>query len=136
MGTKVQLDDQATSTMDLEELSDRPEEKYRRIKTPIRLTIKQRLVLLIRGRVFLSYERQNLYEWYITDLTRFLLGFPLYHTIGVGVVYLRKKPYLLGSLTMILTQLIQILGHCARPFSKSYYNFVKKFAYWEIRSRM
>ena len=58
MGMEVQLDDQATSTMDHEELSDRLEEKDRGIKTPIRLTIKQRLVLLVRGRVFLSYERR------------------------------------------------------------------------------
>jgi len=58
METETQLDDQATSTMDLEELSDRLEEKNRGIKTPIRLTIKQRLVLLVMGRVFLSYERR------------------------------------------------------------------------------
>jgi len=81
-------------------------------------------------------ERQNLYEWYITGLTRFLLGFPLYHTICVGAVYLRKKPYVIGSLMMIMTQLIQILRRQKRPFSKSYYEYVKKYAVWETLIRL
>ena len=78
-------------------------------------------------------ERENLYEWYINGLTRFLLGFPLYHTIGVGAVYIRKKPMVLGSLVMIITHLIQSILHRCKPFHKSYYAFMKKFAYWETR---
>jgi len=81
-------------------------------------------------------ERENLYEWYITGLTRFFLGFPLYHTIGVGAIYLRKKPYVIGSLIMIITQLIQILRRQKSPFSQSYYKYVKKYAFWETLIRI
>lgn len=58
MGTEAKLDDKAISTMDLEALNDRSEEKYRRIRTPIQLTIQQRLILLVRGRVLLFYDRR------------------------------------------------------------------------------
>lgn len=81
-------------------------------------------------------ERQSLYEWCITGITRFYLGFPLYHTIGIGAVYLRKKPYFIGSFAMILTHFIQILRRRSRPFSQSYYEYVKKYAFWETLIRI
>ncbi|MBW1933124.1 MAG: glycosyltransferase family 2 protein [Deltaproteobacteria bacterium] len=76
-------------------------------------------------------EKEKLYEWYITGLTRFMLGFPFYHTICVGAIYLKKKPYIIGSFIMILTHLIQIIRRRPLPFSKSYYEFIKGFFYIE-----
>jgi len=81
-------------------------------------------------------ERQSLYEWYITGLTRFHLGFTLYHTIGVGLVYLRKSPLVVGSLVMIITHIIQVLRRRGRPFHESYYAFMRKFSYWETLARV
>jgi len=74
-----------------------------------------------------SSERERLYEWYITGITRYYLGFPLIHTIGAGTVYFKKKPYIIGSLTMILTQIIYTLFKSLKPFNSSYYNFAQKF---------
>ena len=51
-------------------------------------------------------ERENLYEWYITGITRYYLGFPLFHTIGAAALYCKKKPFFIGSITMILTQFL------------------------------
>lgn len=74
-----------------------------------------------------SSERENLYEWYITGITRYYLGFPLIHTIGAGALYWKKKPLIIGSLTMILTQALYTLCKCYKPFDSSYYDFAKKF---------
>lgn len=82
-----------------------------------------------------THERERLYEWYLTGMTRHLLGFPFYHTFGVAVVYLRKRPPLVGSLVMVLTHLFSILLGWRRPFSKGYYAFTKGFAYRETRVR-
>lgn len=81
-------------------------------------------------------EREALFEWYLTGLTRYLLGFPLYHTIGVGAVYLRKKPIVIGSSVMILSQIIHTLKRSQRPFDEPYYNFAKRYAYREARVRI
>ena len=83
-----------------------------------------------------THEREALREWYLTGATRYYLGFPLYHTIGIGVVYCKKKPYFIGSLTMILTQLFYTLLRKKRVFDKDYYDFAKDYAYHETRARM
>lgn len=74
-----------------------------------------------------SSEREKLYEWYITGITRYYLGFPLIHTIGAGALYFNKKPLIIGSLTMILTQALYTLFKFSKPFDNSYYDFAKKF---------
>ena len=81
-------------------------------------------------------ERESLYEWYLTGCTRYYLGFPLYHTIGVGVLHSRKYPYLIGSAVMILSQLLNILMRKEKPFEKSYYDFTKSYAWWETKLRL
>lgn len=81
-------------------------------------------------------ERTNLREWYYSGQARFLMGFPFYHSLGVFIIHAKKKPPFLGSLLMCLTHLLQIVGRRTKPFSKSYYDYVKKHAWWEIKVRM
>lgn len=80
-------------------------------------------------------ERERLYEWYLTGITRYFLGFPLYHTMGVAFVYSLKSK-IIGSLIMVLTHLIYRLMKLKRPFEKEYYNFVYKYSWFETKIRI
>ncbi len=81
-------------------------------------------------------ERENLYEWYITGITRYYLGFPLVHTIGAAALYCKKKPFFIGSLTMVLTQFLFTLNRAKKPFNSSYYDFAKIFVKNETRMHL
>lgn len=80
--------------------------------------------------------RQNLREWYKTGASRYLMGFPLYHSILVGLKHIRKDPLILGSLTMIFTHIILRILKASKPFESSYHEYAKKFVYWETLTRM
>lgn len=83
-----------------------------------------------------SSERENLWEWYKTGMARYLQGFPLIHTIGVGVIHMKKHPPILGGLVMIITHLLFIICKMKKPFSKSYYRFANMFGKMELVLRI
>jgi len=90
----------------------------------------------IRYKELRSSERENLWEWYKTGMARYFQGFPLIHTIGVGVIHMKLKPPLLGGLIMILTHLLYKLCNIKKPFSKSYYKFANLFGKMELVLRV
>jgi len=81
-------------------------------------------------------KRESLKEWYLTGATRYFLGFPLWHTLGVGVLYLNDKPYVIGSLVAMLTHLMYCIRGKDRIFSKEYYDFARLFVLRESLERL
>lgn len=81
-------------------------------------------------------DRESLYEWFLTGATRYYHGNPLYHTILIGLVYLRKKPYFIGSIVMIINQLIMIIRKIKRPFTKEFYDYVNKYLLADSKLRL
>jgi len=81
-------------------------------------------------------KRETVSEWYYTGATRYFLGFPLWHTFLVSLIYTNDKPYVLGSLIMFFSHLIHSLLKYCRPFSKEYYAYASKFAINEMLDRL
>ena len=81
-------------------------------------------------------KRQRLREWYQTGATRYFLGFPLWHTAGVSIVYMNDPPYGLGAMVMLLTHIVFRIINRGRIFNEEYYAYAKKFAFWEMTERV
>ncbi len=75
-------------------------------------------------------------EWYFTGAVRYFLGFPLWHTVGTMITYFNDEPYFFGPLTMFFTHLIFQIRKYKRIFDERYFEYVKLFAYYEIKDRL
>lgn len=80
-------------------------------------------------------KKTSLKGWVQMGFNRYYLGFPLFHTCFASVIYLNDYPYFLGSITMLLSQIIAGLTR-KRPFDVTYYSYVRKIALWEILERL
>ena len=80
-------------------------------------------------------KRRNLMDWYISGRTRHVLGFPIPHSCGISIIYMNDKPYILGALVMLLTHFLSGVA-TPKPFNDEYYDFMKKFAIWELFERL
>ena len=83
-----------------------------------------------------TWRRGNLNRWILSGRSRYFLGFPVWHTFLIALVYSTDRPWLLGGLTMFLAHLLTALGGLKKPHSKEYYQFAKKYAMWELLERL
>jgi biofilm PGA synthesis N-glycosyltransferase PgaC len=82
-----------------------------------------------------TWRRVNLGRWVLSGRSRYFIGFPCWHTFLIGLVYLRDKPWFIGSLSMFLAHALTRIGGLNKPFPKDYYDFVHKYAVWETLER-
>jgi glycosyltransferase involved in cell wall biosynthesis len=82
-----------------------------------------------------SWKRRNLDRWILSGRSRYYLGFPVWHTFLISLVYSIDSPVVLGSLSMFLSHFLTRIGSPRKPFSKDYYEFAKKYAMWETLER-
>jgi len=80
-------------------------------------------------------KKTSLKGWVQVGFNRYYLGFPIFHTFWTAIVYLNDYPYFLGSITMLLSQIIARLAR-KKPFDASYYASVRKIALWEMLERI
>ena len=83
-----------------------------------------------------SSRRETPSGWYYSGVTRFLLGFPLWHTMVSSMAALNDKPYLLGAAVMFLTHFILRLTKGAGCFSSYYRHHMRDFALEETAGRI
>ncbi|MCW4050786.1 MAG: glycosyltransferase [Candidatus Bathyarchaeota archaeon] len=82
-----------------------------------------------------TWRRGNLDRWILSGRARYFLGFPSWHTFLISIVYMRDKPWIIGSFSMFLAHALTALGGLEKPFPKEYYDFAKKYAMWETLER-
>ena len=82
-----------------------------------------------------TWRRVNLRRWILSGRSRYFLGFPCWHTFLIGLVYLRDKPWIIGSLSMFMAHALTRIGGIRKPFPKEFYDFVGKYAVWETLER-
>jgi glycosyltransferase involved in cell wall biosynthesis len=82
-----------------------------------------------------TWRRENLNRWILSGRSRYYLGFPVWHTFLISIVYSTDSPWILGSLSMFLAHLLTSFGMPRKPFSKAYYGFASKYAIWETLER-
>ena len=82
-----------------------------------------------------TWRRVNLGRWILSGRSRYFLGFPCWHTFLIGLVYLRDKPWIIGSLSMFMAHALTRIGGIRKPFPKEFYDFVGKYAVWETLER-
>jgi len=83
--------------------------------------------------------KRKLWQWYQTGRFRYHNGFSLLHSIGSFFRYIKKKPYILGSLVCFITWLIShLMPH--RIFENEYHDFMKRdldfITLWGIKKFM
>ncbi|MFC1802775.1 hypothetical protein ACFL0D_02285, partial [Thermoproteota archaeon] len=72
----------------------------------------------------------------ISGRSRYFLGFPLWHTFLIAIVYVTDRPRILGGVTMFLAHALTALGRLKKPHSKEYYDFARRYAIWELSERL
>jgi glycosyltransferase involved in cell wall biosynthesis len=75
-----------------------------------------------------SWRRRSLGRWVLSGRSRYFLGFPLWHTFLIAIVYVTDRPRILGGVTMFLAHALTALGRLKKPHSKEYYDFARRFA--------
>lgn len=85
---------------------------------------------------FRTSLRTSFYQWYATGATRYFLGFPIWHTFCVLMMYLDNYPYLIGPLTMLLSHILFRIRNRGRTFSDEYYEYMKGYAHNELTSKL
>jgi biofilm PGA synthesis N-glycosyltransferase PgaC len=83
-----------------------------------------------------TWRRVRLGRWVLSGRSRYFLGFPIWHTFLIALVYSTDRPWLIGGLTMFLAHLLTALGRLKKPHSKEYYTFARKYAMWELLERL
>jgi glycosyltransferase involved in cell wall biosynthesis len=83
-----------------------------------------------------TWRRGNLSRWVLSGRSRYFLGFPTWHTFLIAIVYAADRPLILGGLTMFLSHALTALGGLRKPHSNEYYEFVSKYAMWELLERI
>ena len=83
-----------------------------------------------------TMRREKLSRWVLSGRSRYYLGFPVWHTFLIAVVYAKQKPYFIGSFSMFLAHFFTSLGNEKRPWGKSFYTFVNAYAMEEFLDRV
>jgi biofilm PGA synthesis N-glycosyltransferase PgaC len=83
-----------------------------------------------------TWKRGRLDRWVLSGRSRYFLGFPVWHTFLIAIVYAKDYPWILGGLTMFLAHLLTALGGLKKPHSRKYYDFARKYAIWELLERI
>ncbi|MCW4013883.1 MAG: glycosyltransferase family 2 protein [Candidatus Bathyarchaeota archaeon] len=83
-----------------------------------------------------TWRRGNLGRWVLSGRSRYFLGFPVWHTFLIALVYATDRPCILGGFTMFLSHALTALGRLHKPHSREYYEFAKKYAMWELLERL
>jgi len=81
-------------------------------------------------------KRQTLHGWYLSGITRYYLGLPLWHTFCTAILYLNDKPYILGSIVMFLTHILHMFHRRNNRFDSDYYGFAKGYVLKETLDRI
>jgi glycosyltransferase involved in cell wall biosynthesis len=90
----------------------------------------------IKYRQLRTWRRGRLDRWVLSGRSRYFLGFPVWHTFLIALVYATDSPWILGGLTMFLAHALTALGRLKKPHSRAYYDFAKKYAMWELLERL
>ena len=83
-----------------------------------------------------TWRRGNLNRWILSGRSRYFLGFPVWHTFLIALVYSTDRPWLIGGLTMFLAHVVTAIGRLKKPHSQVYYAFAKKYAMQELLERL
>jgi poly-beta-1,6-N-acetyl-D-glucosamine synthase len=83
-----------------------------------------------------TWRRVSLRRWILSGRSRYFLGFPVWHTFLISLVYSIDRPWIIGGLTMFLAHALTALGSPGRPHSSEYYAFARKYAMWELLQRL
>ena len=83
-----------------------------------------------------TWRRGNLGRWVLSGRSRYFLGFPVWHTFLIALVYSTDRPWIIGGFTMFLSHLLTAMGRLKKPHSKEYYAFARKYAIWELLERL
>ena len=83
-----------------------------------------------------TWRRVKLSRWVLSGRSRYYLGFPVWHTFLVSLVYVGHRPWILGGLSMFLAHLLTALGKPKRPHGQDYYLFASRYAMWELLERI
>jgi hypothetical protein len=83
-----------------------------------------------------TWRRGNISRWILSGRSRYFLGFPVWHTFLIALVYSTDRPWIIGGLTMFLSHALTALGRLKKPHSKEYYEFAQKYAIWEFEERL
>jgi len=83
-----------------------------------------------------TWRRGKLNRWILSGRSRYYLGFPLWHTFLISIVYATQWPPMVGGLSMFLAHTLTRTAAPKRPFSADYYSFVEKYAMWELLERI
>lgn len=83
-----------------------------------------------------SSRRQTPQKWYQSGVTRFILGFPIWHTMVAGAASLNDKPCVLGACIMVFTHLILRFTKGGGRYSKYYQRHMRRFAVNETIQRV
>jgi len=82
-----------------------------------------------------TWRRGRMSRWMLSGRSRYYLGFPIWHTFLISIVYAAQRPPVMGSLSMFLAHLMTALGSPERPLSEEYYSFVSRYALRETLER-
>jgi len=82
-----------------------------------------------------TWRRGRLSRWILSGRSRYFLGFPVWHTFLISMVYAVDRPWIIGSFSMFLAHALTALGRLERPHSEEYYRFARKYAMWELLER-
>jgi len=82
-----------------------------------------------------SWQRGNIGRWILSGRSRYFLGFPVWHTFLIALIYMPQKPYVIGSFSMFFAHFLTWIGGYDRPWSEEFYFFVKCFALKELMDR-
>jgi glycosyltransferase involved in cell wall biosynthesis len=83
-----------------------------------------------------TMRRGSMGRLILNGRSRYFLGFPLWHTFLISLLYITHSPRITGSLAMFLSHALTALGGPKKPHSKEYYEFVRKYAMWELLERV
>jgi glycosyltransferase involved in cell wall biosynthesis len=83
-----------------------------------------------------TWRRVNLDRWVLSGRSRYFLGFPVWHTFLISLIYSTDRPWIIGSFSMFLAHALTALGRLSKPHSSCYYKFARKYAMWELLERL
>jgi glycosyltransferase involved in cell wall biosynthesis len=83
-----------------------------------------------------TWRRGNINRWILSGRSRYFLGFPVWHTFLIALIYSTDRPWIIGGLSMFLAHLLTALGRLDKPYSRQYYEFARRYAMWELLERL
>ena len=83
-----------------------------------------------------TWRRGNINRWVLSGRSRYFLGFPVWHTFLIALIYSTDQPWIIGGFSMFFAHVLTALGRLNKPHSSSYYEFARKYAMWELLERL